>query len=137
MIEFDKYCIKGFCEFSLDDSLSQVTQKTIPDGYGVYRFRANAKDGKILYIGKGGTVNTDGTYKKQQLRERLNNKQDRIRREQFLKNKLIESNGEIERVFIEWFIIQEPDIMPAYMEASLMQEYYAEYHKLPEWNEAF
>lgn len=128
--------ITGFCEFSIDDSLAEVT-KSVPQGYGAYRFRANTPDGEILYIGKGGTSNNDGSFKEQQLRKRLNSKQDGVRRVQFMKKKLKESNGKLQKIIIEWFILKDPSVLPAYLEAYLIQQFYAEHHRLPAWNEAF
>lgn len=80
------YCIykKGYCSFKASDSLRTQT-KNIPDGYGVYVFHKNEEDGEILYIGKGGTMLQNGDWKVQCLRDRVNNKQRGMRREDFLK----------------------------------------------------
>ena len=128
--------ITGFCEFSVDDSLAEVT-KSVPHGYGAYKFRANTPDGEILYIGKSGTSNNDGSFKDQDLRKRLNAKQDGMRRVHFLRKKLTDSNGQLQKIVIEWFILKDPNILPAYLEAYFIQQYYAEHHRLPSWNEAF
>lgn len=97
-----EYVTKGYCRFRLEDSLKLQTQN-IPSGYGVYIFHRNVEDGDILYIGKSGTVLQNGCYKTQGLRDRLNNKQDGMKREEFLRMKMNEDNT-IQKIFIEWYI---------------------------------
>lgn len=131
-IEFIK---TGQCIFRLRDSLREQT-KDIPEEYGVYIFRKNVKDGDILYIGKSGTILQNGCYKAQGLRDRLNNKQDGMRREDFLRKKMTEDNT-IQQVYIEWYIIDEHKFLPSLIEAQLLQDYYITNSCLPIWNKEF
>ncbi len=130
-----RYKEHGTFTFKIGDSLSQKT-KEIPNGYGVYRIYANSSEGELLYIGKGGTVHTDGSFDKQLLKERLNNKQENMRREKFFIKKMNEDK-QLKALYIEWFIIDEILFLPAYYEAALIQDYYSKYSKLPKWNKEY
>lgn len=81
-----KFIKQGYFTFKIGDSLSQKT-KEIPNGYGVYRIYANSSEGELLYIGKGGTAYTDGNFTEQQLKGRIKNKQENMRREDFSSRK--------------------------------------------------
>ena len=130
-----EYVTKGYCRFRLEDSLKLQTQN-IPSGYGVYIFHRNVEDGDILYIGKSGTVLQNGCYKTQGLRDRLNNKQDGMNREEFLRMKMNEDNT-IQKIFIEWYIIDERKYLPGLIEALLLQDYFTQHSCLPIWNNEF
>lgn len=131
-LEFIK---QGYFTFKVGDSLSQKT-KEIPNGYGVYRIYANSSEGELLYIGKGGTVYTDGGFDKQPLKKRLNNTQENMRREKFFIKKMNEDE-QLKALYIEWFIIDEKLFLPAYYEAALIQDYYSKYFRLPKWNKRY
>ena len=121
--------------FKIGNSLKEQT-RNIPDGYGVYKIYANSKDGELLYIGKSGTIQCDGSCKSQNLRKRLNNKQRNMKRESFFIQKLNE-NPSIKELFIEYKIINEKKDLPSYYEAKLLQEYYQQHARLPRWNLCF
>lgn len=130
-----RYKEHGTFTFKVGDSLSQKT-KEIPNGYGVYRIYANSIKGELLYIGKGGTVHTDGSFDKQPLKKRLNNTQENMRRENFFIKKMNEDK-QLKALYIEWFIIDEKLFLPAYYEAVFIQDYYSKYSKLPKWNKEY
>lgn len=130
-----KFIKQGYFTFKIGDSLSQKT-KEIPKGYGVYKIYADSINGELLYIGKGGTVHTDGSFDKQSLKERLNNKQENMRREKFFIKKINEDKH-LKALYIEWFIIDEKLFLPAYYEAALIQDYYSKHSKLPKWNKKY
>lgn len=127
-------CINGQCSFKIGDCLSCVTSN-IPNGYGVYCIYANSANGELLYIGKGGTVNADGTLKGQQLRKRLNNKQDKQKREKYFVERMKSEHLEI--LIIKWYILKDSSILPAFLEAMLIQAYFEKNKKLPRWNKSF
>lgn len=129
------YLKTGNCTFKIRNSLKEQTEN-IPDGYGVYKIYANSKDGELLYIGKGGTIQNDGSFKKQNLKERINNKQDGVKRQEFFSQKLSEES-DISQLFIEWYIIDTKQYIPGYYEAALIQEYYQQHARLPRWNLCF
>ncbi len=89
-----------------------------------------------MYIGKGGTIQNDGSFKKQNLKERINNKQDGVKRQEFFSQKLSEES-DISQLFIEWYIIDTKQYIPGYYEAALIQEYYQQHARLPRWNLCF
>lgn len=131
-----EYKTKGYCSFRLGDSLRKQTNDIPTGGYGVYIFHKNTKAGDILYIGKGGTILQNGSFKAQDLRKRLNNKQNGMRRQDFLSKK-IDEDTEIEQIFIEWYIIDEQKYLPGLIEAQLLQDYYMQHSCLPVWNNEF
>ena len=98
-----KYKEHGTFTFEIGNSLSQKT-KEIPRGYGVYIIYANSIDGELLYIGKGGTIHTNGDFDKQQLKERLKKKQEKniYREDEKLKKEL---SGDVEKESSIWKVI--------------------------------
>ena len=131
-----EYIIKGYCSFKLGDDLRKQTNN-IPAGYGVYIFHKNTEDGDILYIGKSGTILQNGNFKVQDLRKRLNNKQDGKQKRQDFLSKKINEDAEIQQIFIEWYIIDERKYLPGLIEALLLQDYYTKHSCLPIWNKEF
>lgn len=130
-----KFIKQGYFTFEIGNSLSEKT-KEIPKGYGVYKIYANSIKGELLYIGKGGTVHTDGGFDKQPLKRRLNNTQENIRREKFFIKKMNEDK-QLKILYIKWFLIDEKLFLPAYYEATLIQDYYSKHSKLPKWNKKY
>lgn len=119
-----------------NDSLKEKT-KDIPNGYGAYIIRANTADGEILYIGKSGTIKNNGDLKKQDLKKRLNNVQDNKPRADYFKENLKENEG-LNELYFDWYIIDpETKILPAFLEAVLIQEYYSKHQALPAWNNGY
>ena len=134
--QIKKHCEIGESEFNVTMKLSEDTSN-VPKGYGAYIIYANGKKCEnIVYIGKGGTINNNGDFEKQQLRERLNNQQHEMRREDFFKWKMSQSKN-LHKLIIQWLIIKDNSFMPAFLEALLIQLYYSKYHKLPLWNRSF
>lgn len=133
-MDFDCVC-KGSCCFRLGDNLRDITIN-IPSGYGVYIFHKNALDGDILYIGKAGTVRQNGIFQTQQLRERINNRQEKQLRQTFL-NSMLQSDYTIHQIIIEWYIVNTRKFLPAFIEAQLLQNYYSLHQSLPLWNKEF
>ena len=86
------------CRFPEDGKTLKEITSEIPNTPGVYIIY-NSK-GEIVYIGKAGTINQDGTFKKQGLRRRLNNQHHGMRREDYFISK-IEEDG-IAYIDIKW-----------------------------------
>ncbi|MDE7074256.1 MAG: hypothetical protein K2O69_04305 [Odoribacter sp.] len=118
-----KYLKTGNCTFRIGDSLRNQTGNIPSGAHGVYKIYANSKDGELLYIGKSGTFQCCGSFKAQDLKGRLNNKQEGMRREEFF-TKELSGNPNIKMLYIEWFIIDSKQYLPGYYEAVLIQEYY-------------
>lgn len=127
-------CVSGECCFKIGDRLFCATSD-IPNGYGVYCIYANSVNGELLYIGKGGTINFDGTFKGQQLRKRLNNSQHKQRRENYFVERMKSEHLGI--LIIKWYILKDSSILPAFLEAMLIQAYFEKNKKLPRWNKSF
>lgn len=93
--------------------------------------------GELIYIGHAGTIQTDGSMKKQGIRKRLGMKQDGMNRNIFFKNEMEKRQ---QGISVAWFITFDDGAMkisPTFAEAEAIQEYYRLTHKLPELNRAF
>ena len=100
--------------------------------YGVYVVRQKY-DGSILYIGKGGTVGRDGQFKGQDVVGRLRNvRNDDVGADRWFRELLLE-NGPL---VVEYLVV-EPPIAPAFVEAALLEAYLMEHKRLPPKNAAF
>ncbi|GHV68525.1 hypothetical protein FACS1894199_15900 [Bacteroidia bacterium] len=132
--ELKRYKNKGHFFFQKGDSLSEQS-KDVPDAPGVY-YIVRLSRGKvdIVYIGNSGTMQQNGKFKEQLLRERLNNKQEEIKCEDFFNEKLVKEN--IDGLDIYWFVTFDEDTqdLPDYVEGLLLQRYFSTYRKLPAWN---
>lgn len=124
---------KGKFEFPTNGKkLKEITSK-IPNTPGVYIIY-NSK-GEIVYIGKAGTINQDGTFKKQGLRRRLNNQHHGMSREGYFISK-IEEDG-IKHIEIKWYELTS-GVIPGYVEGVLIQQFFNRNNgRLPIWNEGF
>ena len=88
-------CKHGKFEFVHGASL-KAESRTVCEGYGIYLIYGHYNEHEqLLYIGKSGTVNQDGTMGDQGLRGRLNNKQEKMPRKQFFERLV---SGQAERV---------------------------------------
>ncbi|NQU81012.1 MAG: hypothetical protein HQ543_05790, partial [Bacteroidetes bacterium] len=90
--ELRKYKNKGHFFYKRGNNLRDVS-KDVPDLPGVYYIiRLAAGRVKLVYIGKSGSIEQDGQFKKQGLRGRLNNKQDGLQRQDYFEKKFMEEN---------------------------------------------
>jgi hypothetical protein len=135
--ELNKYKTNGHFFFKKGDNLKKVS-KDVPELPGVYYILRLAK-GKIdlVYIGKSGTINQDGTCKDQLLRGRINNKHNGMKRQEFFEQKMM--NEDIDGLNIYWFatIDKHSNDLPGYVEGLLMQRYFDVHGMLPSWNKCF
>ena len=122
----------GTCRFPEDGRILKEITKDIPNSPGVYIIY-NSKN-EIVYIGKAGTVNQDGTFKKQGLRKRLTNQHHGIRREDYFISKI--ADEEIDYIDIKWYELTS-GVIPGYIEGMLIQEYFNKHGELPSWNDCF
>lgn len=93
--------------------------------YGVYVVRQQGS-AAILYIGKGGTLNTSGQYKGQDIIGRLINVRGDINADAWF-GKLVLKYGAIT---VEYVVLRPP-LAPAYVEAALLQAFLSEQGHLP------
>ena len=107
----------------------------IPNSFGVYIFYKNSKSYEnIIYIGKAGEMRTSGDKKSQGLQKRLTNIRDNKSANNYYKDIFIYLN--LSELVIEYFEISKKFI-PAFVEASLIQEYHSLNNKLPILNRSF
>ena len=119
--------------FNKQDSLNNVV-KSIPDKHGIY-ILYNPK-GEIIYIGKAGSIKSDGSITKQTIRKRLlapRNKYSNIKGDMYFKQKMEECGYEY--IMIDWEVSDEH--CPAYDEAYKIEQFRLKYHRLPIWNNSF
>lgn len=135
--ETNKYKNKGHFFFKFGDKLIEVS-KDVPDKPGVYYILRLARDKiDLVYIGKSGTISQSGKFKDQLLNDRINNKCNGMKRQDFFDEKI---NAEkIDALDIYWFVTIDRfnNDLPGYVEALLMQRYYDINRKLPEWHKYF
>lgn len=108
---------------------------------GVYLVsKINKAEESLIYIGSSGWISKDGTFHTRVggLFDRLvNGKQFDAKRSKSWPAKMKEEN--IEMLGVHWYVTfdnNNKDI-PAFVEASLLQEYFQKNHSLPFWNKDF
>jgi len=135
--ETDKYKINGHFFFEKGDILNEVSID-VPNRPGIFYIIKLAKGRvELVYIGKSGTIHQNGKYSEQLLRDRINNKQDGVLRQQFFDKKIEDEH--IDALDIYWFVTeddQNSDI-PEYVKGLLLQRYYELYKKLPLWHKEY
>lgn len=135
--ELNKYKKQNHFFFKKGDKLSEVS-KNVPDAPGVYVIYRLAKDSvDLVYIGKSGTVNQDGSFKNQLLRKRLNNIQDGLKRQDYFEKRIEEED--IDALDIYWHVTYDDknQDLPGYVEGLLLQRYFEVYGVLPVWNKDY
>src|SRR3989344_4265009 len=107
-----------------------VTRK---DKHGVYIIRQKSTDG-VLYIGKGGTLNRNGFFKRQDIPGRLKAvKNSSLSADKWFKA-LFKEMGQL---VIEYVFLPTTPISPTFVESLLLQAYYNEHKSLPCRNNSF
>jgi len=94
--------------------------------YGIYIVR-QLDSKEVLYIGKSGTLDSQGQFKGQDIPKRLKNvKEGNVSANKWFKD-LLQEKGSliIEYVFLSC------TFSPAFIEATLLQAFLNEYHRLP------
>ena len=98
---------------------------------GVYVVRQD-DTGDVLYIGKGGTVETCGQFKQQDVPGRLQAPRGSHKADEWF-GELMREKGVLR---VEYLVVKRP-FAPAFVEAALLQAYWAEWDHLPPRNRAF
>jgi hypothetical protein len=120
-----------------NESINEVVvRERVSNEYGVYIIFSCDKPECPIYIGKAGTIRTNGTWKEQGLRERLTAVQKKKRRVEFFRGLMRDTyrNG----LEFRWFITHDgkDGRLPALAEIELLQAHLDEFGCLPELNEA-
>jgi hypothetical protein len=112
---------------------TQINQN-VQEKYGIYAF-CNPINNDVLYIGKGGTLKNNGTYKKQNLNGRLKAARDSYPNS-FEYIKYIMNQGNYES-FIFLVLYSSDNYPPAYIEAVSLHQYFNLHNHLPMFNKEF
>lgn len=110
----------------------------VPDEPGVYVLElTEGEKAMLVYVGRAGTVEQDGKFKRQKLLGRLQAKQDGMPREAYFRLQL--QGPPLRRLAIEWFVTWDAShgTLPALAEAELLQAHVSEFGVLPRWNKTF
>lgn len=137
--DYLKNHVHGIFHLRKGDNISQVmNQANVADKSGVYIISAiQSTKKKIIYVGKAGSMNTDGTMKSQGIRGRLKNVgTDNISRNIIFQQVIQENNYDmLEILWIITFDEFHKDL-PAYIETKLLQAYYERTGHLPNMNKS-
>lgn len=136
--ELDKYKNKGHFFFQKGSVLKEMS-KDVPNLPGIYYiYRLCKGEINLVYIGKSGTMLSDGNFKKQGLRDRLNKKQDKhTYRQEYFELKLAEDKSDALDIYWHVTFDEENQDIPSYVEGLLLQHYFEIYRQLPEWNKEY
>jgi hypothetical protein len=120
---------------NFDEKLSQKTKEIkLPNSFGIYIIYQNQKSYEnIIYIGKAGEVKNNGTFKNQGLLKRLTNVRNNKTANNYFKELFCD---DIDKIIIEYFETSD-GIIPSFVEASLIQEYFSVFSKLPLLNKSY
>ena len=127
-----KICEHGFYEYSNpSDSFKTCTALYFrgvkrQERYGIYVVR-RGDTGEILYIGKSGTIDSQGQFKGQDIPQRLKNVKERDVSADKWFQELVQEKGQL---VIEYFFLSKSK-SPALVEAALLQAYLNEHDRLP------
>jgi hypothetical protein len=132
------YKEKGAFDFKTDQMLRKECNAP-KDKSGIYIVYAPEKtEGKPIYIGSSGKMKNDGIIKHRNggMYDRIvNGKQFNESRKLSWPQKMKEQ--QIDKLSIAWYVTFNNDNkhIPSYVEAVLLQQYFDEYKRLPDWND--
>ena len=114
---------------------SRAREEHVPKEPGVYLI-FDSQGGKLLYIGRAGTLCRNGTFKDHMLIDRLSATRKGIGGQKFYERKMAEL--QLDALVFYWFVTWADNvrIIPAKAKADLLQACIDEHGYLPEWNEA-
>jgi len=101
--------------------------------YGVYVVTA-ASSGQVLYVGKAGTVASDGKFKAQDIPGRLTAERANKTSSDRWFAEVCSQEGALK---IEYVVLPNIQLAPATAEALLLQAFLIEHHCLPKYNKGF
>ncbi len=129
-----KFPVQGKFEFSQGQRIREVVRSAkVPEDYGVYII--SDPQGRVLYIGRSGTMLNNGKFQKQTLRGRLTNRQGGRSRQEFFGDMLRERD--VQSLHFEWFVTfnEANRVLPSLAESELFQAYFDDHGRLPPYNE--
>ena len=110
-----------------------LIENDVPNQYGVYIiYSAKAGQEDLIYIGKSGTMMTDGEFKSQGIKNRLKAvTTNNVSRGKYFQQVMQEYGfDKLKFIWIVTFDDTRKEL-PAYIETKLIQLYYDHHHKLP------
>jgi hypothetical protein len=113
----------------------QIINHNVQGSYGIYLVFDQINN-EILYIGKGGTLKNDGTFKEQNLNGRLlaSRGAQYSTSHEYFKHKMNQNNYQILRFYIFY---SNQNIPPSYLESILLYNFYNINNCLPILNNEF
>lgn len=132
-----KYKNNGHFFFKKGDKLSEVSKDVLKLPGVYYIIKLSKGRIELVYIGKSGTMHRDGNFGDQMLNNRIKNKQEGIKRQEYFEQKL--QSEQIDALDIYWFVTfdDKHKDLPGYVEGLLLQRYFEVNGKLPPWNKEF
>ena len=120
---------------NINEKLSKkVKEIKLPNSFGIYIIYKNQKSYEnIIYIGKAGEIKNNGTSKNQGLLKRLTNVRNNKTANNYFKELFCD---DIDKIIIEYFETSD-GIIPSFVEASLVQEYFSKFLRLPLLNKSY
>lgn len=112
-----------------------VAASSVPDAPGVYMICGGQEDAShLVYVGKAGTIRTDGSFKRQQLPGRLTATRGDQSSNAYFQGKMRE--GTLDQLIFRWFVTYSENsrIIPVKAEGDLLQAYFDDFSRLPDWN---
>ena len=101
--------------------------------HGIYIIRALV-DSRILYIGKGGSINRDGAYRSQGIYGRMTNTRNNNASANEWFRDVVAQYGDLQ---IEFVVLDSTTLVPGYIEAILLQAFLNDFGRLPALNRLF
>jgi hypothetical protein len=140
-VDLDKFKIKNQFSFSADDSLDTVCNAPL-EGCGVfivYEILAERKE--LIMVGSTGTVQNDGTLKIKNggLFDKIVNgfQFSKTQRKYSWPAQMKIEN--IDKLEVSWYetFNDHDKLIPTFVEAQILQDFFEENSRLPKWNVAF
>ena len=127
-------------DFLKTSKLREASKEVInkPGIYLIYTYTGRTKE--LVYIGKAGTMLKEKNFQRQKLMGRINNTSHNKPRNKYFKEKM--KKGNFDKLVFYWFVtysdvLNSKKIVPAYLEAKLLQHFVNKKETLPKWNERF
>ncbi len=134
---YDKrFTINGSFRLQRGENLRTCIQRNqVPDMPAVYLIYAvRQRRAELLYIGKSGTLRSDGSFKNQMLATRLRMKQGKMWRAEFYAEQM--KKLRLTALHFQWWVTFDDKvrIIPLKAEADLLQAFFDDHRRLPQWN---
>ena len=121
-----KYPKCGKFNVSVGQKITDAAKENnVPNEYGIYLiYEGFDCNGELIYIGRSGTIQSDGTMGNQGIRKRLGMKQDGMYRNDFFRKEMEKRQKGISVAWFVTFSIEGQKTLPALAESQAMQAFY-------------